>query len=122
MPTYVVKPGFTFGAGGRYGEGELVELTLVEATGFLDKLELADDPDVGQVPYVDDVDPGVGSKKGEFWPAGLSAKTLRLLRKGGYMVPFDVQSATDEKLRAIVGIGQSTVDDIRAAFEGWTNE
>lgn len=40
MATYRVKPGYRHGAGKKYGPGDLVELTEVEAAGFLDKLEL----------------------------------------------------------------------------------
>lgn len=40
MPEYRVKPGYSHGTGKRYGAGDIVELTEVEAQGFLDKLEL----------------------------------------------------------------------------------
>jgi len=42
MPTYRVKPGHRFGVGKAKGPGDLVELTTVEAAGFLDKLELVE--------------------------------------------------------------------------------
>lgn len=40
MPTYQVKPGRTFGAGGKYKPGDRVQLTEEEAKPFLDKLQL----------------------------------------------------------------------------------
>jgi len=40
MPKYRVKAGRTFGPGGTIKAGEEVELTEIEAAGFLDKLEL----------------------------------------------------------------------------------
>ena len=40
MPKYRVKAGRTFGPGGTIKAGEFVELTEIEAAGFLDKLEL----------------------------------------------------------------------------------
>ncbi len=39
MPDYKVKPGKSFGPGGCYPAGTILELTKVEAEGFLDKLE-----------------------------------------------------------------------------------
>jgi hypothetical protein len=42
--TYRVKPGYTFGPASIMGPGELVELTEYEANGFLDKLELVQEP------------------------------------------------------------------------------
>ena len=109
MPTYVVKPGFTFGAGGRLGEGEFVELTEGEAAGFLDKLSLADEDES----TVDE------PQDSELWPTDIPSKTIRRLALGGYVMPSDVQSAADEKLLSMDGLGQSTLDDIRAAFVGW---
>ncbi len=38
---YRVRPGYRHGTQNQYGPGDVVELTEVEAAGFLDKLELA---------------------------------------------------------------------------------
>ncbi len=43
MPNYRVKTGKTFGPGGRYPAGTILELTEAEAKGFEDKLERAAD-------------------------------------------------------------------------------
>lgn len=42
---YIVKPGYTHGAYGQHTEGEIVELTPVEASGFLDKLAPMPEPE-----------------------------------------------------------------------------
>lgn len=42
---YIVKPGYTHGAYGQHKEGDIVELTAVEASGFLDKLAPVPEPE-----------------------------------------------------------------------------
>jgi hypothetical protein len=39
LRTYRVRPGFRHGAFDQYGPGDEVQLTALEAAGFLDKLE-----------------------------------------------------------------------------------
>ncbi len=48
VKTYRVKPGKRHGAGNRYGPGELVTLEEAHAAGFLDKLELVEEPVAGE--------------------------------------------------------------------------
>ena len=72
MPKYRVKPGKTFGAGGRYPAGSVVELTEVEAKGFLDKLEpVANDATVGLVNEVLDQPVGLKNELGAEVPEDL---------------------------------------------------
>lgn len=43
MPLFRVRPGMRHGAGKIFGPGDVVELTVAEAQGFLDKLERVED-------------------------------------------------------------------------------
>jgi endonuclease III-like uncharacterized protein len=47
----------------------------------------------------------------------ISARKAQLLMDAGYITWKAFEEATDEELLAIEGIGQDTVDKIRAAFE-----
>ena len=49
---------------------------------------------------------------------GISARKAQLLMDAGYTGWRVFADATDEELLAVEGIGQDTVDKIRAALEG----
>lgn len=129
MATYQVRPGYRHGKDGQYGPGDKIELSVEEAAGFLDKLELAQAPTVAEL--VDgltvvaegvignastDAAGGDSLNMIEPW-RGLEAKIVIALEAGG-VTPAMVATLSDEELLSVAGIGPATLSKIRAAFSG----
>lgn len=114
MPTYVVRPGMRHGAAGQYGPGDKVELSVGEAAGFLDKLELADDG----LSTIDDgdIDSDLVLTPDNTW-RGLDAKVVTLLEAGA-VTPAMVATLSDDELLSVEGIGAASLKKIRSAFGG----
>lgn len=120
MPTYRVKEGYRHGAGGKYGPGDLVQLTEVEAAGFLDKLELysgegltGDSSVGGQASH--GLAPEAERPTMQAWPVDWSNLLIAPLEKAGYG-PGDLAEATDADLLAISGIGEGSLRKIRDRY------
>lgn len=118
MATYRVKPGYRHGKDGQYGPGDNIELSVEEAAGFLDKLELveasagsATGNEQGQQPLPDDKLNSI-----EPW-RGLDAKVVLLL-EAATITPAMMTSMSDDELLAVAGIGPASLTKIRAAFNG----
>lgn len=118
MATYRVKPGFRHGREKQYGPGDNIELSVEEASGFLDKLELIEDA----AESTDDDQAATGSAGGddlntiEPW-RGLDAKVVLALEAGG-VTPAMVPTLGDDELLSVAGIGAASLAKIRAAFHG----
>lgn len=118
MVTFRVKPGYRFGQNNQYGPGDNIELSVEEASGFLDKLELVAEP----AEATDDDPASTGSAGGddlntiEPW-RGLDAKVVLALEAGG-VTPAMVPTLGDDELLSVAGIGAASLAKIRAAFNG----
>lgn len=127
MATYRVKPGFRHGKSKEYGPGDNIELSVEEASGFLDKLELVDSTssstgdDGQQPPNGDDGNqqpPNGGDNLNTIEPwRGLEAKIVIALEAGG-VTPAMVTTLTDDELLSVAGIGAASLAKIRSAFSG----
>ena len=109
MATYQVKQGMRFGAANQYGPTDKIELSVEEAAGFLDKLDL--------VASTSSADEGTGSAV-DGWN-GLDPKVVTLL-EAAEVTPATVPTLTDEELLAIDGVGAKTIEKIRSALRGNT--
>lgn len=125
MPQYRVRQGMHFGASKEYKAGDVVELTEAEALGFLDKLALADETDGRELVTTA---PGLfettAADTGEDAPhTAVVADTLPdgfpyadKLAAGGYTTLTAVDSASDDDLLAVKGIGKASLQAIREAL------
>lgn len=103
---YRVKEGHTHGAQKQYKGGDVVELTVEEATGFLDKLELVE----GKVSVAR---AGGDPRQGELvvaTPSAQEGKTTDLRAA--------ILAASDEELLTIPGIGEKSLEALRDWAEG----
>jgi hypothetical protein len=116
MPTYVVRPGLRHGAAGQYGPGDKVELSVGEASGFLDKLELVTADDGLSTIDDGDIDSDLVLTPDNPW-RGLDAKVVTLL-EAGEVTPAMVATLSDEELLSVEGIGAASLKKIRSAFGG----
>lgn len=99
---YRVKPGQQFGARKQHTAGAIVELTEQEAAGFLDKLELVGDSKSAPQPGFTLVEGGLL----------LTQEPLQVSLRAAIL------AASDEELIAIPGIGEKSVETVRA----WARE
>lgn len=102
MAKYRVKPGHQFGARKQHAEGAIVELTEQEAAGFLDKLELVRESK--SAPQL-----GLTLVEGGLL---LTQEPLQVSLRGAIL------AASDEELIAIPGIGEKSVEAVRAWARG----
>lgn len=117
MPIYQVRPGMRFGANNQYSSGDKVKLSVEEAAGFLDKLELVEEAETTGEPGNDGNQPGADDL-GQIVPwNGLDPKLVVMLEEAGITEAM-VPTMTDDELTAIDGIGPKALEKIRSAFGG----
>lgn len=100
MPLYRVRPGMTHGAQKQYKGDDVVTLTEAEATPILDKVELVSDAKRSRA--------GGDPRQGELVVATPGNADLR----------YAILNASDEELLAIPGIGEKSLEGVRAWAEG----
>jgi len=99
---FVVRDGYTFGKHFEYGPGDELELDEAAGVAFADKLKPAGKPQATpEEPKVAPLD-------------YLNAKQQKALQAAGYATQKQLDGATDDQLRAVEGIGDSTLAEIRA--------
>lgn len=114
MPTYRVKPGYRHGISRVYGPGDAVELTEVEAAGFLDKLELVEGLAVSPGKLRNEIEPTPLASLD-----GLDRDILDILADADITTVEKVMALDDEVLLAIHNIGPARLKAIREAVEAW---
>ena len=117
MATYQVKQGMRFGGANQYGPTDKIELSVEEAAGFLDKLDLVASTSSADDASTSSADEGTGSAV-DGWN-GLDPKVVTLL-EAAEVTPATVPTLTDEELLAIDGVGAKTIEKIRSALRGNT--
>jgi hypothetical protein len=113
MAIFRVKAGFRFGAENQYGPGDNIELSVEEAEGFLDKLELRQ----AQLPVTELAEvTGDSLSTIEPWN-GLEAKIVITL-EAAQITPAMIATLRDEELLMVQGVGPASLVKIRSAFRG----
>lgn len=116
---YIVRPDRSFGRYNEIGPGEVVELTAEEASGVLDKLELA----VKEAP-VQKPDPPSNKGRGKQGKGKqdkgkqtqIDQVIASVVELVGIEVPEELSLLSDEDLRAVKGINPAVLKKIRQVY------
>ena len=122
---YRVKEGQHHGAQLQHNAGDVVELTEREAVGFLDKLELVEDPTAYDDPGYPQPEEGSASIEFSTPDVGIiedvpisvmfKGYLLGVLNKAGFVTVGEVFDKSDEQLTDIKGISTKSLAKIRKA-------
>jgi hypothetical protein len=115
MAKYRVKQGQQFGARKQHQAGAIVELTEQEAAGFLDKLELVDGTNASPK-RADEL------TEGGLFVTPQSQTTPTTVATAFQNLRTAILAASDEELIAIPGIGEKSVEAVRAWARGETEQ